>query len=504
MIKGYRVLYNQDSSHLFYVTKEPITPSHVDRMVDEAADGGADLMLINPNCQRTSYPGRAWQTYWEGYEEGSRSFFGPVPEKTIPARDHAISQKKRLADSGCDYLDRALARCRDKGIGAGVSIRMNDTHDTPWAGSHLLSSFFSENTQWHIEIETGYGGDYSRIYCLDYGQNEVREHYLSLISEIISGYDPDVLELDFMRYPRYFRKGSEYEGRHIMTEFVADVRRLLPSGRYLIVRVPATPKASYDMGLDTGSWAGKKLIDGIVPSAHFVTAWNADIKGYREAAGPDVCIYPSADSAVSWIEGLAPPSAKNDMTDHVMGFDERFLYGFASACYALGADGIYLFNFFCAREWKRRDPKFEIIGNIKNVSDLACRSRSYSIMSPGSAFSVPEADGPVQVPCDMAPGETGCFDMAVARETCSEDVRVEVIFNKGQQNHPVKLKIVLNGHLLQELAGYEAVDPNMCKMSFEAAQDMLCDGNNSIGIKNGPGKIRVCSIEIHTKGCGGK
>ena len=52
----YKVIYNQDAVDLFMevsARKEAITPEHVDHMVDEVADGGADVFLVNPNMQKT-------------------------------------------------------------------------------------------------------------------------------------------------------------------------------------------------------------------------------------------------------------------------------------------------------------------------------------------------------------------------------------------------------------------------------------------------------------------
>ena len=49
---NYRMIYNQDCSNLFVITKEPIEPHHVETMVDQVADGGADVMLINPNLDK--------------------------------------------------------------------------------------------------------------------------------------------------------------------------------------------------------------------------------------------------------------------------------------------------------------------------------------------------------------------------------------------------------------------------------------------------------------------
>ncbi len=79
----FRVIYNQDCTNLFAITKEPITPAHVDQMVDEVAEGGADLLLINPQAQRTSYPSRVWPTFWEGYTPGA-----DAPHRADPPRRH--------------------------------------------------------------------------------------------------------------------------------------------------------------------------------------------------------------------------------------------------------------------------------------------------------------------------------------------------------------------------------------------------------------------------------
>jgi len=97
---AYRVLYNQDCTNLFSVIKEPITPEHVDAMVDEPARGGADLVLINPNAQRVNYPSNVHQTFWDGYSPGDAAFFGDAPEQGRQRREHIVAQMKRLADEG--------------------------------------------------------------------------------------------------------------------------------------------------------------------------------------------------------------------------------------------------------------------------------------------------------------------------------------------------------------------------------------------------------------------
>ncbi len=97
-MRRYRVIYNQDCTNLFSTVKEPIRPEHVTAMVDEVAEGGVDLMLINPNAQKINFPGCDWETFWENCSD-------------MP---HAIRQMKHLAEQGHDYLKLALERCREK------------------------------------------------------------------------------------------------------------------------------------------------------------------------------------------------------------------------------------------------------------------------------------------------------------------------------------------------------------------------------------------------------
>ena len=85
----YRLIYNQDCSHLFGRTSEAITPAHVDEMVDEVAPGGAELMLINPNTQRANYPSKVWQTFNDWSNPGK-------PHRVTVARDARLRERSRI------------------------------------------------------------------------------------------------------------------------------------------------------------------------------------------------------------------------------------------------------------------------------------------------------------------------------------------------------------------------------------------------------------------------
>ena len=93
-----RVIYNQDCTNLFVTEKEPLAPRHVDRMVDEVAEGGADLFLVNPNAQLDIRGG------------------GDLAGRQAPALarvfDHLIENLKRSRNMRCVRRDRVKESAR--------------------------------------------------------------------------------------------------------------------------------------------------------------------------------------------------------------------------------------------------------------------------------------------------------------------------------------------------------------------------------------------------------
>ncbi len=287
---NYRVIYNYDSGPIFF-QKEPVTPEHVDQMVDEVADAGADVLLVCVNDQTTYFPSKAWQTIWDGYVDGDKSFFVDVPEERIPLREHMIQQAKRLADQ-CDYLERSMARCRQRGIAPGVSMRMNDMHGGgEGPKSHMRSRFYQDNPQFHIKCVDSRG--YSRE-ALDYSHPQVRERAMSLVRELVENYDVEVLELDFMRFAYYFDRFNIAEHCEIITSFLREVREMISaSGRKvtLIPRVASSPGAAMQLGFDVEAWAREGLVDGITVSQFINSGWEMPLDEFRQLIGPDIGLY---------------------------------------------------------------------------------------------------------------------------------------------------------------------------------------------------------------------
>jgi hypothetical protein len=100
---------------------------------------------------------------------------------------------------------------------------------------------------------------------------EPRQYKLRLIEEICRQYPLTGLELDFMRFPQFFRAAETTREQRlaIMNEFIGQVRRILdgtvPAGqrRWLCVRVPAYLAAHDPLGVDLPAWvrAGVDMVN---------------------------------------------------------------------------------------------------------------------------------------------------------------------------------------------------------------------------------------------------
>ena len=121
------------------------------------------------------------------------------------------------------------------------------------------STFWREHPEWWV-VPYRFTDWYDR--AMNYGQQEVRDHYMDLIREVCRRYDMDGLELDYMRFIRYFRLGHEREGAELMNAFVEEVRGLVGASAERLehkielgVRLPTRPQTALALGLDAIAWA---------------------------------------------------------------------------------------------------------------------------------------------------------------------------------------------------------------------------------------------------------
>ncbi len=324
------LVINEDNSHFFGSRgPEQMTLEGLHAWVDQYAGGAVTHLFLCSNSMRASFRSKSRDAIWDPVN-------GTEPQGRWP------ENAKRLHDRGLDPYAIWISRARQKKISPWLTMRMNDVHNANDVDSYLHSTFWREHPQyWRVPGSSG-GSWVER--AMNYAHAEVREHQMAFVRELLERYDPDGLELDWMRFGYHLAPGREQEEGRILTEFVRDVRTLTREWSKkrkhpirLGVRVPAHPDAAEGLGMDAVDWARNDLID-LVVACPFWTSSDFDIpvELWHERLG-------DATARVAVLPGLehnsrpwpsAPPVA-NDLA---------MLHGFAASAYHRGAESIYLFN----------------------------------------------------------------------------------------------------------------------------------------------------------------
>jgi len=329
------IVINEDDSHFFGSRKpEDMSIEGLHAFVDQYADTRVSHLFLCPNAQKASHDSAVLDAIWE-LGEGQRA-----PEEGFAKQwcDNA----RLLHERGLDPYAIWIARCREKGISPWLSMRMNDVHNVDDPDSYIHASFWREHPEyWRVPGSTG--GWVDRAF--DFGIAEVRAHHRAYLRELFERYDPDGIELDWMRFGYHFKPGHEAEGTELLTQFMRDARALAKEwsakrGHPILIgaRVPAHPDAAIGLGMDGIRWAKEGLIDRLVPTPFWATTdfdipielWRARLgdaaKGIVLCAGGEILLRAHPGGG----------AVENDLAS---------TRGFAAAHLHRGADQIYLFNY---------------------------------------------------------------------------------------------------------------------------------------------------------------
>lgn len=333
------LIINVDNSYYFgSFEADRMTREGLHAYVDQYADTKVTHIFWCPNAMRASFASKTRDPIWE---VGGRN----IPKESIFA-NRWPRNAKLLHDRGLDPYAIWIARCREKGISPWLSMRMNDVHDVGDPKNFMHSTFWVKHPEYWREPD-GKGSWVAR--ALNYGIPEVREHAMSFIRELLERYDPDGIELDWMRFGWHFKPGEEAKGCKLLTEFTRQVRELTDAWSKrrghpikLAARVPAVPEAAVGLGMDGVAWCKLGLIDMLIPTPFWTTSdFDIPIERWRERIGPQgkgVAILPGLEHNLRPYPG-ARKVARNDLAS---------MRGFAAAGYHRGGNGVYLFNFFNA------------------------------------------------------------------------------------------------------------------------------------------------------------
>jgi hypothetical protein len=371
------IYFNEDNHHFFaHHPPEDMSVEGAYRLVDEyVIDTQVAGILFCVNVQRALFDSKVWETFWDGYD--------PVLGENQPTiqRRHGVKNHLLLRQRGVDLHAAWLERCRHHGIEGWLTMRMNDCHGLCEYVANEQAGF-PDQTSWMVNWPTTfwklnpqlrrapYRKERSWEGAFDYSKQEVRDHHLNLIRELLERYDMFGLELDWMRWGMYFAPGHEAAGSPILTDFVRQVRTLADLAQKrlghpvkLAHRLPADPQSCLAMGFDPITWSREQLADMVTLSpfcggANF--AYDAAI--WRSMLTEDVKLLGVADA-----DAYPTPGRRIE--------EYEFLYGAAASALHRGLDGVYLFN----QNYRQSGEPQLLAHMLRHLGDLktlaACQRR---------------------------------------------------------------------------------------------------------------------------------
>ncbi len=363
--KTRRILYNLDGDSCMFLRRGskgpgPISEADLKQIVAELRAPGSqvDTLLVCINAQVMYYPTKVGTMRGMDCSEAERRKW-PATER------QRFSNLKALFDAGRDPYAVILAEARREGLEALLTFRMNDAHGNDF----LRTAFWRE----HPEYRLANG-------ALDFQHDAVRDHVFRLIEEAVKRYDCDGIELDFQRFPTFFKPGTTGERPAKINGLVERVRSMLDEegrrrGRRLVLaaRVPSdygrsapSHESAIAIGCDAAEWARRGQVDFLTISEFLFVRHDLAIRPWKERI-PNVPIYGGIECA----EG-----SRRDQCLTAAGYRRE-----ARHLWDEGADGIYLFNFFTTREHAEDpfEPPFEVlsqIGDPKTIGAEGSRASS--------------------------------------------------------------------------------------------------------------------------------
>lgn len=356
------------------------------------------------------------------------------------------ASEQRAPDVYEQATRRYIEVAREAGMEIFASIRMNDVHDRGKPNADALTyplkksrpDLLLGNADSMKRGSAAYPND-SLMYWfwpgVDWGEEEVRQHFLDFIRWYCPRYDFDGLELDYYRHPLFFKLGEERQHAAAMTEFVREVQQTLNEigkkrGReYLLaIRVPDTPAISRRSGLDVETWLEEGLLDLLIVGGGYMP-YAARLKELIDLAHQhQLPAYPCVN--------------------HFRGPVQ--MRSLASNFWALGGDGFYLFNFFGVTGeevnagWGASDVSS--LREIGSVETLRGKDKVY-LADTGETrtyigYSNPENQFPVRIVSGRAVELVVGDDLqAAAAEGLLKEIRLEFTVSNVAADEHVQLRV---------------------------------------------------------------
>ncbi len=328
------LIINEDNDHYFKFASSLMTREKLENYVDDITAGGhVTHIFFCAYGQRPSYASEVCEPIWAGMED--------IDHYDKPHNIWCINTKL-LYDNGIDPYHVWIKRTRERGVSPWVSMRMNDLHFITKENYFRTCNFWREHPELRRKptAENPSWADYA----LDYSKEPVREYHFRVFKELVDRYEPDGIELDWMRFQWHLTPGQEREQAHFITDFIRRCReyaceasRRCGHGISLSVRVPVLMEVAHALGFEPEKWAADGLVDLIVATNFYGSNdYDIPIDQWMEKIGQvsnNVIVLPGAtDKIRSYYEN----------PQRSMGTE--YFNAWGNLLYAKGAKGLYLFN----------------------------------------------------------------------------------------------------------------------------------------------------------------
>lgn len=400
-----KLFINEDDNH--FTSNHPIedmTRDGLERLVDlytENTQVGGVLFCVN--YQKALYKSDVWEYLCDGYDPNgpdNQTFLKNVDLSTGGHGRSMFDNMLALDERKLDRYQIWIDRCRYRNTEGWLTIRMNDGHGLQelrkqmegignYHGCFLVfpSTFWKDHPEY---MRAPYREERSFEGTFDYAQPDVRKHYLKLIAEVLSRWDMDGIELDWLRWGVHFKPGYEAEGKAILTEFMEEVRRLVKKAEKRLghpvklgVRIPWELDACEALGYDPLVWGEKKIVDQVVLSSFDATAnFTYPISLWRKVFGNNVRIL------VHCSDFLVPYSALG--LKNMLGI-KALHHGSAASALNREADGLYFFN-TCYMENSEPDEFKNLLQTLGAEESLRKHSRRHTVNSGAAAPGLPGSE----------------------------------------------------------------------------------------------------------------
>ena len=421
-------------------------------------------------------------------------------------------RRDQVTALGDDPLQPILQFWKRDGRTFFFSMRMNDKHHAYFNWAHLWDDFRRTHRYWFLQppSDAEWKNDFlpwlndpgrpgpqemwARVktqpeqlragpnrevngekLLYDYSKAEVRSHYLAILREACRRYDLDGIELDWLRYPKFFRDGEVNAA--VLTEFVREARTILDETAKqrghplrLVTRVPDSPARARELGLDVEAWLKAGWIDAVIAGNGFTFGSNALDHWVTLTHRHHVPVYGVIERMPRGFARFGSPET---------------LRAAAATLWALGADGLYTFNFYNTAE-------YPLLAELSDPAKLARLPKEFFVDACSVTNNATVSDTPLPLAMKAStPATTHLFiadDPATARETS-----LEIVF-KGEGDF-VPPAVTLNGQPLKDLKSTRGQSDLTLTLSSPALKHALKSGANDFSFTS-PAGITLTSLSV--------